>query len=66
MPAYRFYSIEKNGRVEPPKTYICGTDGGALKVAKLVLNGHDIEVWQDTRLVAYVVPEEDRGERYYG
>jgi hypothetical protein len=66
MPTYRFYAIEKTGRVAPPKTYICGTDGGALKVAKLVLNDRDIEVWQDTHLVAYVVPEVDHGDHHYG
>jgi hypothetical protein len=33
-------------------------DAAALKEAKKFTNGHDIEVWENTRLVGYVIPED--------
>jgi hypothetical protein len=29
----------------------------ALKEAKQLLDGHDIEIWQGVRVVAYLVPD---------
>jgi hypothetical protein len=59
MPEYRFYAVEIDGHVNGPAvTLEFPGDGPALKEAKRLVNGHDIEVWQDTRLVAYVIPED--------
>jgi hypothetical protein len=59
MPEYRFYSIKKDGHVvEPPAVHEYPRDDDALKEAKQRLNGHDIEIWQGARLVAYLVPPE--------
>ncbi len=59
MPEYRFYSIKKDGHVAGPATIReCSLDVDALKQARQLLNGNDIEIWQDARVVAYLVSEE--------
>ena len=59
MPEYRFYTIAKNGHVlKPPKAFEFPNDQTATKEAKQLLDGHDIEIWQGARVVAYLVPDE--------
>jgi hypothetical protein len=59
MPDYRFYKIQKDGHVAGPATDIfAANDMTAVQVAKQRLDGHDIEIWQEQRIVAYVVPDE--------
>ena len=59
MPEYRFYAITKDGHIDsPPINRDLPDDGGALKAAKELINGRDIEIWQGTRIVAYVVPDQ--------
>ncbi|HEY5306522.1 MAG TPA: hypothetical protein VIJ52_07635 [Pseudolabrys sp.] len=36
----------------------CPNDDEALKEARQLVNGHDIEVWQSTRKVAYLTPDD--------
>jgi hypothetical protein len=64
MPAYRFYSIKKNGHVVgPPATHELLTDLDAVREANKITDGNDIEVWQGARLIAYVTPEEKKSWR---
>jgi len=59
MPEYRFYPIKRDGHVGGPAVErSCPNDGEALKEARELVNGHDIEVWQDTRIVAYLTPDD--------
>jgi len=59
IPQYRFYRVKKDGHiVQPPAVHEYARDDEALKEAKQRLNGHNIEIWQDKRLVAYLVPPE--------
>jgi hypothetical protein len=59
MPEYRFYPIKRDGHVAaPPVERDCQNDGEALKGARQLVNGHDIEVWQSSRLVAYLTPDD--------
>ena len=60
---YRFYSIRKNGHIDvPPIDRELPDDRAAVYEARKYLDGHDIEIWQAQRLVAYVVPgESDKG-----
>jgi hypothetical protein len=59
MSDYRFYMIGKDGHVNgPPTTHALPNDSAALEEAKKLVNGHDVEIWQGPRLVAYVVPDE--------
>jgi len=59
MSEYRFYSIRRSGHVAgPPITYEAPRDVDAVKEAQRLLNGHDIEIWQGARVVAYLVPDQ--------
>ena len=58
MPEYKFYIISLDGhRIQPPTVAMCETDIDAIKAARQLLDGHDIEIWEGTRIVAYLVPE---------
>lgn len=59
MPEYRFYPIGQDGHIhKPPTSQELPDDAEALKEAKKLVNGCDIEVWQKKRLVAYLIPED--------
>jgi hypothetical protein len=59
MPDYRFYMIKKDGHVAgPPTDVFAADDTTAVQVARQRLDGHDIEIWQEQRIVAYVAPDE--------
>lgn len=58
MPEYKFYPIKQDGHIEePPIPRDLPNDTAALKEAKQLVNGHDIEVWQGSRIVAYLTPD---------
>ncbi|HEY7998150.1 MAG TPA: hypothetical protein VIE87_04945 [Pseudolabrys sp.] len=60
MPEYRFYRINDKGHIAgPAEGNEFPNDEAATKQAKQLLNGHDIEIWQGTRIVAYLVPDQD-------
>ena len=45
MPEYKFYAIKRDGHVKvPPAIRDCPNDGEALKEARPLVKGHDIEV----------------------
>ncbi len=55
MSEYRFFSIKLDGHIAGPAVeQDCPNDAAALKEARQLVNGRDIEVWQSTRLVAYL------------
>ena len=64
MPEYRFFFVAQNGHIhEPPVGIDADGDAAALKLARERLRAKnmavcDIEVWQGTRLVAYLTPEQ--------
>lgn len=59
MPAYRFYLIAANGHVAgPPTEHIAPSDAAAVKKANEIIDGHDIEIWESGRIVAYLTPDE--------
>jgi hypothetical protein len=61
MREYRFYMIGISGHiVGPPTNYVLPNDSAALEEAKKLVNGHDVEIWQGPRLVAYVVPDDEK------
>ena len=58
MPEYKFYSISTDGHIaKPPVIVDCPDDLVAIKNARNYLDGHDVEIWEGTRVVAYLVPE---------
>lgn len=49
---YRFYTLDRDGRIHsPPVERDCADDDAARKHGRKILDGHDIEVWQQDRLV---------------
>ena len=60
MCEYKLYSIRQDGHIEgPPFVLEVEGDKQALEIAKSKVNGHDIEIWQEARLVAYLTPEQE-------
>lgn len=67
MPEYRFYTINRNGRIAgPPIDYELPDDDGAVKEANKLLGGQAIEIWQGARVVAHLDPNGLRRERPIG
>jgi hypothetical protein len=59
MPDYRFYPIRSDGHIGAAAVERnCPNDDEALKEARQLVNGHDIEVWQSTRKVAHLTPDD--------
>ena len=53
MPKYRAYQMDKEGRVIGlPDIITCDDDETAIKEAKPLGNGDQVEVWHGDRLVA--------------
>jgi len=59
MPEYRFYAIKPDGHfAEPATERELPDDAEALKEARKLMDGHDIEVWQSSRIVAYLTSDD--------
>ena len=52
MPEYRLFTFNDAGHITGPAAVI--HDDAAIKEAKQLLDGHDIEVWQGTRIVVHL------------
>jgi hypothetical protein len=49
---YRLYTVDKGGHVDgPPEVFSCGNDEAAINMARYLVDGHDVELWQLDRLV---------------
>lgn len=56
---YRFYTIDPDGHIPcPAQTYAFDSDDRAVKHARRVVEDSVIEVWQASRLVATIRPED--------
>jgi hypothetical protein len=52
MPHYRIYKLTPEGHVaSPPAVVECADDDAVKAHAQALLDGADIEVWQEKRLV---------------
>lgn len=64
MPTYRFYRLGPTMHVAGPgEDREFDGDVSALEHARRLANGHAVGVWEGTRLVADVAPDNPRGER---
>jgi hypothetical protein len=55
MLEYRFYAIQKDGHiVGPPSDLNLPDDLAAVTEGKKLLSRNDIEIWERTRVVAYL------------
>jgi hypothetical protein len=59
MPQYQFYAIKPDGHVSgPPAEWNLPNDSEALKEARQMIDGHDVELWQNSRMIAYLTPHD--------
>jgi hypothetical protein len=57
MPAYRIYTIDKDGHIVGPANIVdAADDQEARQEAKRMLEGHTIELWDGSRRVAKFDP----------
>jgi hypothetical protein len=55
MPTYRVYTIGPDGKFAGvPKVIECADDEEAVAKTMQAVDGHDLEIWNTTRLVARV------------
>jgi hypothetical protein len=52
MHAYRAYMISLDGRIVHRVDIECDDDEAAKERAKLLVNGHDVELWDGARKIA--------------
>ncbi len=52
MAHYRAYFLDESGRVIKARDLVLNDDADAIKAAKQLVNGHDVEVWERNRKVA--------------
>jgi hypothetical protein len=52
MTDYRVYFIGNDGHFVSAIRLDCPNDNAAIESAKQFINGHDIELWQQDRIIA--------------
>ena len=55
MRSYRIYFLTEDHEVGQPSVIEAADDGDAIQRAKLLLDGHDLEVWDDKELLATIL-----------
>jgi hypothetical protein len=64
VPEYRLYTIKSHGHLDgPPRVVDCPDDTAVLAEAKQQMGSLDIEIWQGSRVVAFLVPDRKPGRR---
>ena len=55
MPEYRIYKLDRAGRLfDIPHVVICDNDQDAIKKARHMAHGLDLEVWQGERRITRI------------
>jgi hypothetical protein len=52
MVHYRAYLIGRDDRFEKAVDLDCGDDDTAIEAARQLVDGHDVELWQQNRKIA--------------
>ena len=52
MAHYRAYILNRAGRIMEAVDLDCADDAAATESAKQLVDGHDVELWKDTRVVS--------------
>jgi hypothetical protein len=58
VPHYRAYIIGRDGHFVEAINLDCEHDAAAVESAKQLINGHDVELWQQDRMVVKL-PSDD-------
>ena len=56
MAGYYAYLIGVDGRISKRVTIVCDDDEEAKRLAKQMVDGHAIELWQEARMIATFEP----------
>ena len=48
---YRAYTLQADGRIQSAEPLDCTNDDDAIAAAKLLVDGHDVELWDAGRKV---------------
>jgi len=60
VPEYRVYELDRGGHVDrPAKVIVHPDDEAAIEHAKRLVDGFDIELWQEARLVFKIERKRD-------
>jgi hypothetical protein len=51
MPHYRAYFIGRDGYFEKAIELACSNDNAAIESAEQLVDGHDVELWQQDRKI---------------
>lgn len=51
MQEYRAFILGLDGRVQESVDLLCENEGEAIKAAKQLIDGHDVELWQRDRQI---------------
>ena len=62
MGEYYVYRIGEDGHIEHRVELICDDDSEAKRLARQLVDGHTIELWQGTRMIERLEPHHP-GER---
>lgn len=57
MGEYYAYRIGENGHIENRVELICDNDSEAKRLARQLVDGHAIELWQGTRMIDRLEPD---------
>jgi hypothetical protein len=52
MPDYRAYLLGVDGRIQRAVYLDCEDDDSAIERAQQLVDGHDVELWQNDRKIA--------------
>ena len=55
MSYYRAYIVGEDGHFIGALNLDCADDGAAIESAKQLFDGHDIELWQEGRMVTKLI-----------
>lgn len=59
MPrGYYAYVIGDGGHISNRIEVLCETDDEAIRCAERLVDGHAIELWQETRMIAKLLPKD--------
>ena len=55
MPEYRAYLIGPDGHIVERVELVCADDEAAKEQAKALVDGYDVELWQEARRIAVIL-----------
>jgi hypothetical protein len=55
---YRIFTVPKGGSNGPARVMFCADDATAVEVGRQLLDGHAVEVWDETKLIERLEPKD--------